>query len=106
MTIRRLLLALLVATSGAACQPGGEAEAPDGRALFLTDTTPTCATCHVLQDAGSEGTIGPNLDLIRPSAPNVERAVREGPGAMPAYDALSDAEIEALAEYVARAAGS
>ena len=25
-----------------------------------------CGTCHVLQAAGSEGQIGPNLDMLRP----------------------------------------
>lgn len=39
-----------------------------GKALFLDTPSrgetafPTCAGCHTLEDAGSQGTIGPNLD--------------------------------------------
>lgn len=109
--------------AGSACLPGmslmlslalmanaafaGEADADAidaGRRLFH-DVTPSCAICHTLEDAGSSGAIGPVLDEIKPDAARVEQAIRGGIGQMPAYTALSDEEIKALAGYVAQASG-
>lgn len=82
----------------------GDAEA--GRALFLKGTTPACVVCHTLADAGSAGTIGPNLDELKPDGNRVAQAVRNGIGVMPAFDALSDADVQALAKYVSGATGA
>jgi mono/diheme cytochrome c family protein len=38
-----------------------EGDASRGKQLFL-DPKSQCATCHTLADAGSKGTLGPNLD--------------------------------------------
>lgn len=96
---------LLSLAGGLACaaEPG-DAEA--GRALFLKGSTPACAVCHTLADAGSAGTIGPNLDELKPDAHRVAQAVRNGIGVMPAFDALSDADVQALAKYVSGATGA
>ncbi len=86
------------------------AQAPDalyaaGKALFLK-ATPACAVCHTLQDAGSEGAVGPVLDELKPDAARVAKALRDGLGSMPSYRAsLSDEQIAALARYVSRASG-
>jgi len=90
------------ATAWAAEPPNAEA----GRALFLKSTTPACAVCHTLADAGAAGTIGPNLDELKPDANRVTQAVRNGIGVMPAFEALSDAEVQALAQYVLAATGA
>lgn len=48
---------------GAGCDTGGRAIGGDpanGKKLFLGQGR--CASCHTLADAGSKGTIGPNLD--------------------------------------------
>lgn len=65
-----------------------------------------CGDCHTLGAAGTNGTAGPNLDEKKPDAARVERQVRDGGGAMPSFrDRLSDAEIAAVAEFVANKAG-
>ena len=54
-------VALLLAASGAGCGTGGLAEGGStsaGQQLF----TERCGQCHTLRAAGTQGTIGPNLD--------------------------------------------
>jgi cytochrome c6 len=71
-----------------------------GKQIFLGDGN--CMTCHALQDAGSHGNIGPNLDEIKPDIMRVILAVTNGVGVMPAYEGqLSTEEIKAVATYVA-----
>lgn len=106
--MRSLLLAAAAAVLAMpAAQAAGEADTLAlGRRLFTTGAQPACATCHALKDAGSEGAIGPALDELKPDAQRVATAVRNGIGAMPAFQGrLSDAEIDALAKYVAAVAG-
>ena len=72
-----------------------------GKKIFLGDGN--CATCHTLQDANSNGNIGPNLNEIRPDIVRVLSAVTNGIGVMPAYEGqLSTEEIIAVANYVAK----
>ena len=76
----------------------------DGAAVFASAG---CGTCHTLAAAGSSGTSAPNLDEVQPDKETVEEQVRNGGGGMPAFEGqLSDAEIEAVATYVAESAGS
>lgn len=80
----------------------GDGEAASGEAVF----TSNCGSCHTLAAAGTSGTTGPNLDELAPDAARVETQVRNGGGGMPAFEGqLSDAEITAVAEYVASSAG-
>lgn len=74
-----------------------------GKTLFTQGAAPPCAVCHTLADAAAEGAIGPNLDQLKPDAARVKTVVRGGMGAMPAYDTLSDQEVDALATYVSTA---
>jgi sulfite dehydrogenase len=68
---------------------------------------PACALCHTLKDAGSEGAIGPVLDEIKPSAQRLITAMRNGIGQMPSFaDSLSEAQIQAIANYVAKVTGA
>ena len=70
-----------------------------GKPIFLG--TVNCATCHSLNDAGSNASIGPNLNLIKPDAGRVLMAVTNGIGIMPAYEGiLTSEEIEAVAAYI------
>ena len=70
-----------------------------GKNIFLEKGN--CATCHALNDAGSNADIGPNLNLIRPDIGRVVMAVTNGIGVMPAYKGiLTSEEIEAVALYV------
>ncbi|MBO6492169.1 MAG: cytochrome c [Pelagibacteraceae bacterium] len=65
-----------------------------------------CGMCHALQAAGSEGQIGPNLDQLRPSIPQVIWAVTNGIGVMPPFEGtLSSEEIEAVAYFISASAG-
>jgi cbb3-type cytochrome c oxidase subunit III len=65
-----------------------------------------CASCHTLKDAAATGTIGPNLDQLKPSFAVAQRQVTNGGRVMPAFkDLLSKAQIDAVAKYVATHAG-
>ena len=44
--------------------------------------------------------MGPAFDELKPEAAVVARTVRQGLGSMPAFSALSEAEIQAVARYV------
>jgi len=60
-----------------------------------------CGVCHTLQVSGSDGQIGPNLDQLKPTIPQITAAVTNGIGVMPAWEGiLSYEEIEAVAYYV------
>ncbi|AXY41402.1 cytochrome c [Halomonas sp. JS92-SW72] len=77
-----------------------------GKQVFTETATPSCTICHTLQDAGSSGAIGPNLDELKPSAEAIRAAVARGVGVMPAYEeALSSEQIDAVARYVSYAHG-
>jgi mono/diheme cytochrome c family protein len=91
-----------VAGTGAAPQ-GGRITATEGKQIF---TAAGCGSCHVLADAGTSGTIGPNLDQSQPTVELAIDRVTNGSGQMPSFrDRLSEAQIRAVAEYVSQAAG-
>ena len=70
-----------------------------GREIFLEQGT--CASCHTLNDAGSQANIGPNLNEIRPDLNRVIIAVTIGIGVMPSFDGiLTTDEINSVAHYV------
>ncbi|MEA2382025.1 MAG: hypothetical protein QOH72_1996 [Solirubrobacteraceae bacterium] len=81
---------------------GTQQAAAQGKQIF----TQNCAGCHALKNANANGQVGPNLDNLKPDAATVQRQVTNGGGAMPAFKGqLSDAEIKAVAQYVASVAG-
>ena len=88
---------------GAVAGTGVTAERPtDGKSIFTTN----CSSCHTLADAGTSGTVGPNLDEAKPSKALVVDRVTNGQGAMPSFsDSLDADQIQAVADYVAGAAG-
>jgi mono/diheme cytochrome c family protein len=82
---------------------GGGAAAPNGKEVFVSAG---CGACHTLKDAGSTGTVGPNLDQLKPSRVRVAHQVEVGGGAMPPFKGqLSEAQIQAVARYVSSVAG-
>ena len=86
-------------TTATGTTTGGTA---NGEALFSEN----CASCHTLAAANASGKVGPNLDDLKPSKDVVVKQVTNGGGGMPAFGGrLSTAQIEAIAEYVARVAG-
>ncbi len=82
--------------------PPGGGQAADGKSIFTTN----CAGCHTLADAGTTGTVGPNLDQAKPPKELVVDRVTNGKGVMPPFKGtLSDAQIQAVADYVSSVAG-
>jgi outer membrane protein assembly factor BamB len=66
----------------------------------------TCASCHTLAAAGSTGTVGPNLDQLKPSDALVVHQVTNGGGGMPAFgSSLSKTQIQSVALFVSSVAG-
>lgn len=86
------------ATTETAPPPKGNAAA--GKDIFTTN----CAACHTLADAGTSGTVGPNLDEAKPDAALVADRVTNGKGVMPPFKGtLSDQQIADVAAYVSTA---
>jgi len=86
-------------------ETGGEGDAEAGKEVFLGSSG--CGTCHTLSDAGTSGTVGPNLDDAQPSHDLVVDRVTNGQGAMPSFSStLSDEQIQDVAAYVSSVAGS
>jgi len=74
----------------------------NGKQIFKS----RCASCHTLKDAGATGTIGPNLDQLKPPFQVAQNQVIHGGGVMPAFKGvLTDAQIRAVAKYVSANAG-
>jgi ubiquinol-cytochrome c reductase cytochrome c subunit len=60
-----------------------------------------CAACHVASGAGAAIGGGRNApDLMQSTATEIGEAVRVGPGAMPVFGTLSDADVDDLAAYI------
>ena len=96
-------------TGGGATEGGTTTEAPAGDAAAGKQVFESagCVACHTLADAGSTGTVGPNLDDAKPLATLVVTRVTEGAGAMPSFkDKLTEQQIQDVAAYVSSAAGT
>jgi mono/diheme cytochrome c family protein len=77
---------------------GGGGDADDPKSIF----TSNCGSCHTFEDAGSAGTIGPNLNESSADVAAMEEQIRKGGNGMPAFEGqLTDEQIKALAEYLA-----
>ncbi len=97
----------LPARGGTAAPPSGggtttgEASGPgdgEGEAIFAEAG---CGGCHVLEAAGTSGTVGPNLDESKPPKDLAIDRITNGRGAMPPFkDSYSAEQIEAVADYV------
>ena len=84
-------------------QPAGGDPAA-GKQVFLG--AGGCGSCHTLADAGTSGTIGPNLDDSQPSFELAVDRVTNGAGAMPAFEGtLTEQQSQYVAAYVSTAAG-
>jgi cytochrome c551 len=99
--VRLLLLLVVGLLAGCGGDDGngdGEGGASAGARVYADAG---CGSCHTFSAAGSNGTIGPNLDETEV---NFERAIdqiRDGGGGMPAFaDQLSEQEIEDVARYI------
>jgi cbb3-type cytochrome c oxidase subunit III len=89
-----------VAGKPGAATSGGTQQATSGKDIF----TANCGSCHTLADAGTSGTVGPNLDQVKPSFARAQKQVINGGAVMPAFKGtLSPAQIKAVAKYVSSA---
>jgi mono/diheme cytochrome c family protein len=79
-------------------------DATAGKAVFKNGP---CAGCHTLKDAGTTGTVGPNLDQAKPPLSLVvDRVVNGASGGMPPFKGtLSTKQIADVAAYVVKATG-
>jgi len=74
----------------------------NGKDIF----TANCGSCHTLAGAGTSGTVGPNLDQLKPNEARVQKQVTNGGAVMPAFKGtLTPAQITAVAKYVSSVAG-
>ena len=78
---------------------GGEGDAAPARRSSSTN----CGGCHTLADAGTTGTVGPNLDDAQPSFELVVDRVTNGQGAMPPFEGtLTEQQIADVSAYVSQ----
>jgi cytochrome c6 len=79
-----------------------EGDPAAGKAVFTG--TSGCSSCHTLADAQATGSVGPNLDQLKPSYDAVVTQVTNGGAVMPAFkDKLTAAQIQDVAAYVSTA---
>ena len=98
--------ALVAAGVARGADDGDANELQLGKTLFTVGAMPPCGTCHTLKDAATMGAVGPVLDDLQPTADRVVAALKSGIGMMPSYQSsLSEAQMRALARYVAKASG-
>ncbi len=103
-------------TTGGSNQGSGTASVSEGKQLFAANG---CGSCHTLKAAGSDGTIGPNLDqglkgqttsFIRESIvdPNAEITKGFPADTMPQTfgQQLSPSQLDALVAFLASSTGA
>ena len=91
-------------TTGTTEPNAGAGDPVAGKEVFLG--AGGCGACHTLADAGTSGSIGPNLDAVSPSVETALDRVTNGAGVMPAFeDTLSGQQIQDVSAYVSSAAG-
>jgi mono/diheme cytochrome c family protein len=62
-----------------------------------------CGGCHTLKAANSHGTVGPNLDQLKPSLSAATNQIEHGGGGMPAFQGqLSSKQIADVAAFVVK----
>ena len=65
-----------------------------------------CGSCHTLSEAGTTGTVGPNLDEVSLELTAVVEQVNQGGGGMPPFEGqLSEEEIANVAAFVVASQG-
>ena len=83
---------------GATTDEPVEGDVANGEEVFATAG---CGGCHTLSAAGTNGSVGPNLDDASPSYDKVVERVTDGQGVMPSFkDDLSAQEINDVAAFV------
>ena len=83
--------------------PGkGSGPLTSGKDIFVAN----CGSCHTLGAAGTTGTVGPNLDQLKPAFARIQTQVINGGTIMPAFKGkLTPTQIKTVSMYVASNAG-
>jgi len=99
--------AAAVTTAAATTNPGATTTAPPaaaqgdpaaGKAVFASAG---CKACHTLKAAGATGTVGPNLDQLKPPYDKIVHQVEVGGGPMPAFKGtLTAKQIQDVSAFV------
>jgi cytochrome c6 len=77
-------------------------DATKGKTIFTTN----CSSCHTLAAANATGTIGPNLDTLKPDYQAATAQVTNGGAVMPAFkSSLSTQQIADVAAFVVTSTG-
>ena len=85
-------------TTATTTSPTVQGDPVAGKKVF---ETAGCTACHTLKAAGSTGTVGPNLDQLKPAEAIVVHQVEVGGGPMPAFkDQLTPKQIQDVAAFV------
>ncbi len=85
-------------TTTSASAPATTGDAAAGAVVFKSAG---CVSCHTLKAAHATGTVGPNLDDLKPSEATVQHQVETGGGAMPSFKGtLTPTQIQDVAAYV------
>jgi cytochrome c6 len=80
-------------------ETGADGDPVAGKEVFVG--AGGCGSCHTFSDAGTSGTIGPNLDESQPSFDLAVDRVTNGQGAMPSFEGqLTEQQIEDVSAYV------
>jgi len=91
------LVSVAAYVASVAGKGGGGQQSNDPKAIF----TASCGSCHTFEDAGTSGTVGPNLDDAAPTLEEAVRQITNGGGGMPPFKGkLTDEQIQAVAKYV------
>lgn len=100
-TVIGKLAVTTTATAVPAEYKGGDPTA--GKTVFKTGP---CASCHTLADAGTHGTVGPNLTGLALPLSKVVKQVVSGGAVMPPFKGtLSTKQIADVSAYVVKATG-
>jgi mono/diheme cytochrome c family protein len=76
----------------------GEGDPERGLQVF---TSAGCGGCHILEEAGTTGTVGPNLDETNTPYDEAVDVITHGRGAMPAFgDQLDEQQIRDVSALV------
>ncbi|MDQ3672033.1 MAG: cytochrome c, partial [Actinomycetota bacterium] len=79
--------------------PPGGGDPAAGKEVFVG--VGGCGACHTFADAGTTGSIGPNLDDASPSLDLALDRIANGQGAMPSFSGqLTEQQIADVAAYV------
>jgi cytochrome c6 len=85
-------------TASSSTAPATKGDPAAGKAVFASAG---CNSCHTLKAAGATGTVGPNLDNLKPDEARVVRQVTNGGAIMPAFKGkLTPKQIQDVAAFV------